>query len=61
MGAAIQLPRLPIQITQLAISGFDFAGIDFRVMCKDILPPLLLVELFKVHEDSLVILFPLDE
>ena len=36
-------PRLPVQITQLAILRLDLGDVDFRRGCHDMCPPLHLV------------------
>lgn len=42
------LPRLPVEIAELAVLRYDLFGVDFRVVREHILPPLLLIELLKV-------------
>ena len=44
-------PRLPIQITQLAILGLNLAGIDGRSARHDVGPPFHLVDLVEVDGD----------
>lgn len=48
-------PGFPIKIAKFAIRGLDFPRIDLGMMCQYILPPLLLIQLLHMDENSLVI------
>lgn len=50
------LPCLPIQITEFAVLRLNFGGVELGMVGQNILPPLLLIELFQVDQDALLIL-----
>ena len=56
MSLECPLPGLSVQVAEFAILGLDFRGIELRMVGEYVLPPLLLVELFKMDENNLLIL-----
>ena len=51
-----RLPCFSIEVTELAVWGLDLPGVDLGVVCEDILPPSLLIQLFKMNEDRSAII-----
>ena len=53
------LPCFKVEIAQLAVLRLDFPCVDLGMVCEDVLPPGLLVQLLKMDEDYLLILWPM--
>lgn len=51
------IPRFPIEVTQFTVFRLYFGGIQLGVMSEYILPPLLLVDFFKVDMYCLLVHF----
>lgn len=50
------VPCLAIKVTEFAVLRLDLGRIDLRMMCEDILPPLLLVQLLQVDMNGFLVL-----
>jgi hypothetical protein len=50
-------PCFKVEIAELAVLRLDFPSVDLGMVGQDVLPPGLLVELLKMDEDYLLILW----
>lgn len=49
------IPRLSIQVAQLRVLRCDLGGVDPRMMCHDMRPPLVPVHFFEVDAEHLAV------